>query len=207
MKRWSWVVAVIAFVVVAGLILTQVIGTGEEVAAPETTTTVAPTTTTVAPTTTTVAPTTTTVAPTTTQAPTTTTVPPTTTTQASDEIETSPVVPGEDEEVDAIVEAYVVVFDSALSYDEKAPFITDPDGLEETMVKYTAAGDDVGGIGLQADEVGIDGSDARVIYSFLFAGNPAYTDLEGTAVMTDAGWQISREFFCEIMTLARVGCP
>jgi hypothetical protein len=122
-------------------------------------------------------------------------------------IETSPVVPGEDPDVDAIVEAYFVVFDSATNYDEKVPFITDAAGLEETVVKYAAAGDDVGGIALQADEVGIDGNEARVIYTFLFAGNPTYTDLEGEAVLTDDGWQISREFFCQIMASARVGCP
>ena len=52
-----------------------------------------------------------------------------------------------------------------------------------------------------------DGDEAKVIYSFLFAGSPAYTDLEGDAVRTDVGWQITREFFCDIMTSARVGCP
>ncbi len=163
----------------------------EEAAAPETTTTEAPTTTTEAPTTTT----------------TSTTLPPTTTTTEPDEIQTSRVVPGEDADVDAIVEAYRVVFDSATTFEEKAPFITDVAGLEETVTKYTAAGDDVGGITLQADRIGIEGDDARVIYSFLFAGNAAYSDLEGDAVLTDDGWQISREFFCKIMVLARVGCP
>ena len=115
-------------------------------------------------------------------------------------------MPGEDQDVDDIVEAYLVVFDSATTFEEKAPFITDPTGLEGTVEAYAAAGDDVGGISLQADEVGIDGNDARVIYSFLFAGNPAYSDLEGDAVLSDAGWQITAEFFCEIMGLARVGC-
>ncbi len=175
-------------------VLAAACGAAEEAAAPETTTTEATTTTT-------------TEAPTTTTTSTTTIVPPTTTTAASDEIETSPVVPGEDSDVDAIVEAYGVVFDSATSFDEKAPFITDATGLEETVEKYAAAGDEVGGIALQADRVGIDGNEARVIYSFLFAGNPAYTDLEGEAVLTDDGWQIGREFFCQIMVLARVGCP
>lgn len=169
----------------------------EEVAAPDTTGTKATsTTTTKAPTTTT-----------STTTSTTTTLPPATTTTEADVIETSPVVPGEDPDVDAIVEAYFVVFDSATNYDEKVPFITDAAGLEETVVKYAAAGDDVGGIALQADEVGIDGNEARVIYTFLFAGNPTYTDLEGEAVLTDDGWQISREFFCQIMASARVGCP
>jgi hypothetical protein len=178
-------------------LLAAACGASEEVAAPETTTTKA-TTTTKTTTTTTVAPPTTT---------TTTTLPPTTTTSTPESgIETSPVVPGEDQDVDDIVEAYVVVFDSETTFEEKAPFLTDPGGLEDTVEAYAAAGDDFGGIALQADRVGIDGNDALVIYSFLFAGNPAYSDLEGEAVLTDAGWQIGTEFFCEIMELARVGC-
>jgi ABC-type transport system substrate-binding protein len=171
-------------------VLAAACGASEEAAAPETTTAQATTTTTVAPTTTTAS----------------TTLPPTTTTSAADGIEASPVVPGEDQDVDDIVEAYLVVFDSATTFEEKSPFITDPTGLEETVENYTAAGDDVGGIALQADRVGVDGNEARVIYSFPFAGNAAYSDLEGESVLTDAGWQISREFFCEIMVLARVGC-
>ena len=149
---------------------------------------------------------------TTTSAPattTTTTSAPTTTTAApadAPEIATSPVVPGEEEDVDAIVAAYLVVFDSSTFFDDKAPYITDPSGLEGTVEKYAEAGDSVGGIALSADEVGIEGDNARVIYSFLFAGNPAYRDLEGEAVRTDAGWQITTEFFCEIMASARVGC-
>lgn len=138
---------------------------------------------------------------------TTTTVAATTTTEAEAEIETSPVVAGEDEDVDAIVLAYTVVFDSTTSYEEKAPYVVDFEGLESTVTAYAEAGAAMGGISLSADEVGIDGDNARVIYSFLFAGNPAYSDLEGSAVRTDAGWQISREFFCNIMTSARVGCP
>lgn len=167
-------------------------GTAEDSAASDTTTTAAPSTT---------------VAPTTTAVPTTTLPASTTTSTEADEIETSPVVPGEDADVDAIVEAYVVVFDNTTSFEEKAPYVTDLDGLEETVAKYEVAGEEFGGIALRADEVGIDGTNARVIYSFLFAGNPTYEELEGDAVFTDAGWQVTREFFCSIMTLARVGCP
>jgi ABC-type transport system substrate-binding protein len=166
-------------------------GAAEETVAQESTTTAPAVTTTELPSTTT----------------TSTTLPPTTTTTMSDEIQTSRVIEGEDPDVDAIVEAYLVVFDSATTFDEKSLYITDPSGLEETVTKYAAAGDDAGGITLQADRVGIDGTEARVIYSFLFAGNTTYSDLEGEAVLTDDGWQITREFFCEIMGLARVGCP
>lgn len=172
-------------------------GSDDGGAATTTTTVAETTTTTVAETTTT------TIAETTT-----TTVAETTTTAAAEtDIPTSPVVPGEDPEVDAIVETYIVVFDSTTTYEEKEPFVTDLSGLEATVEGYAAAGDSFGGIALQADEVGIDGEMAKVVYSFLFGGNPAYTDLVGEAVLTDAGWQVTREFFCDIMTSARVGCP
>lgn len=157
-----------------------------------------------AATTTTVATTTTTTVATTT---TTTVAKTTTTTVAETDIPTSPVTPGEDPEVDAIVQTYLVVFDSTTTYEEKEPYVTDLSGLEATVEAYASAGDSVGGIALRADEVGIDGDMAKVIYSFLFGGNPAYTGLEGEAVLTDAGWQVTREFFCNIMTSARVGCP
>lgn len=185
MKRSIVMVVLIAIVAAA-------CSTSDEAEAPETTTTEA-------------------VATTTTESPTTTvtstTAPPTTTTVASDGIETSPVVSGENPDVDSIVDVYVVVFDSATTFEEKAPFITDATGLEGTVEKYSTSGESMGGIALQPDRIGIDGNDARVIYSLLFAGNTAFSDLEGSAVLTDDGWQVSREFFCEIMVLARVGCP
>jgi hypothetical protein len=151
---------------------------------------------------------------TTTAAPaTTTTAPATTTTEAlpatteAPQIPTVPVVPGEDEDVDAIVEAYSVVFDSATSYEEKVPYLVEPDDLEATVAEYSETGKAFGGVTLEAKEVGIAGDDALVIYDFLFGGNPAYPDQEGDAVRTDAGWQITREMFCSIMASARVGCP
>lgn len=185
----------IAIAVVLGILLAACGGSDAEDAAAETTTTAAPTTT-EAPTTSTTAATTTTVAETT-----------TTTTTEAPKIPTKPVVPGEDDDVDAIVEVYAVVFDNTTTFEEKEPYVTDLSGLEDTVTKYEEAGNDVGGISIQADEVGIEGTEARVLYSFLFAGNPAYSDLEGSAVLTDEGWQITREFFCDIMASARVGCP
>lgn len=165
------------------------------------------TTTTAADTTTTEA-TTTTAATTTTEATTTTTttmVETTTTTEAR--IPTTPIVPGEDPDADEIAALYLVVFDSSLPYDEKAPLIDDPAGLESTVENYNIAGEGVGGILLEAKEVGVDGDAAAVIYDLLFAGNPFQPNQEGDAVRNDGTWQVTREFFCSIMTLARVGCP
>jgi len=141
---------------------------------------------------------------TTTLATTTTTT--TTTSEAGATPDLVPVTAGEDADVDAIAAVYTVVFDSTTTYEEKAPFIVEPDGLESTVEQYTAAGDSVGGILLDVTAVGIADDTAAVQYDLLFAGSPFQQDQLGDAVRTAAGWQVTREFFCSIMELARVPC-
>ena len=187
----------IVFGLVAALVAAACGSADEDVNAAVATTTAA-----VVVTTTTAAPATTTTA-----APATTTTEALPATTEAPKIPTVPVAPGEDEDVDAIVEAYSVVFDSTTSYEEKAPYLVEPDGLEETVAEYSETGKAFGGVTLEAKEVGIDGDDAVVIYDFLFGGNPAYPGQEGDAVRSDAGWQITREMFCSVMASARVGCP
>lgn len=136
---------------------------------------------------------------TTTQA--TTTTEPTTTTEGGD------IVPGEDPDVDAIVAAYQVVFDSSTSYEEKARYLTEPDGLEETVAKYAETGESFGGVTLEPTSVVVSGDEAAVVYDFLFGGVPSYQGLEGDAVRADGDWKVTREMFCAIMGSARVGCP
>lgn len=162
----------------------------------------APTSTSTAPTTS--PPTTvpaTTAAPTTTVSPTTTTVPPTTTTAAP------AIVPGEDPDVDAVVFAYGVAFDSTSDFAAKAVYIDDPTGLEATITEYNGVGENFGGIAVVASSVTIDGDEAEVGYDLLFGGNPTYPNLEGTAVRTAEGWKVPRTVFCTLMRQARVGCP
>lgn len=146
---------------------------------------------------------------TTTTAPATTTTaaPETTTTTGAEEIPTAPIVPGEDPDADAIAELYRIVFDSSTTFEEKAPLIADPTGLESTVEAYGVAGEGVGGITLEAKEAGVGADRAVVVYDLLFAGNPFQTDQIGSAERNDGTWQVSREFFCSIMELARVGCP
>ncbi|MEN8041828.1 MAG: hypothetical protein ABFR95_10030 [Actinomycetota bacterium] len=127
------------------------------------------------------------------------TQPPTTTTSTVPE--TSP------EDQAAITLAYEVVFSSETDFEEKAPYIVDPSGLEETVINYMEAGESMGGVSLAARTITVDGDTAKVIYDFLFAGTPTYPDLTGDAVRNDGTWQITREMFCSIMTSARVGCP
>lgn len=163
----------------------------------------------VASSTSTQAPTTTTEAPTTTTEPLTTTLPPTTTTAAPTTSTTAaePIVPGEDPDVDAIVLAFQIAFDSVSGYEEKATYIDDPSGLEETVEKYLATGESMGGIAVEPTAVTIDGDAAEVTYDLLFGGNPTYPGLTGRAVKTADGWKIERSMFCSLMSSARVGCP
>jgi len=149
----------------------------------------------------------TTIAPTTTAAPTTTTTLAPATTEAAAAAEPAEVVPGADADVDAVVEAYAIVFDSATTYEEKVPYLVEPEGLEQTVADYADIGGQMGGVSVEATGVSIVGDEAFISYSLLFGGNPTYTDLSGDAVRTDAGWQITREMFCGIMTSARVECP
>lgn len=150
---------------------------------------------------TTVAATTTTVAP-----ATTTTAPATTTTTTTAALEGG-IVAGEDAEVDAVVNAYTIALDSVSTYEEKAPYIDDPSGLEDTVAEYLKTGESMGGIGVLPSAVAIDGDTAVVTYDLLFGGNPTYPDLTGDAVKTADGWKITRAGFCSLMSSARVGCP
>ncbi len=149
-------------------------------------------------TTTSVAPSTTT----TTTVVTTTSLAQTTTTTVS-----AGIVPGEDPDVDAIVEAYTIAYDSVSDYEAKAPYIEDPGGLEDTVAQYLTTGEGMGGIAVEVSAVEIDGESAVVTFDLLFNDNPTYPDLTGRAVLTEAGWQIPRSAFCSMMSSARVGCP
>ena len=143
----------------------------------------------------------TTTVPTTTTTSTTTAVAPTTTTPSGG------IVPGEDPDVDAVVLAYQVAFSSTTTYEETAPYLVDPTGLEETVEKYNATGESMGGIELAPNSVSIDGDVAEVQYDLLFGGTPTYPDLTGDAVLDGDVWKVTREMFCGMMTSARVGCP
>lgn len=152
-------------------------------------------------------PSTTTLAPTTTVAPTTTTQPPTTTAAPTTTTTTAGIVPGEDPDVDAVVSAYETVFDSETPYEDKAPLLDDPSGLEDTVQRYFDTGELTGRVTIDATAVEIDGDTAVVTYTILFAGAPTYADQEGAATRSGDGWLVPRDVFCALMTAARVGCP
>ena len=136
---------------------------------------------------------------------TTSTVPEATTTTAGDNA-TQPIVPGENPDADEIANVYEVVFDSKTTFEEKAPYIVEPAGLEGTVVAFGVAGAGVGDIFLEPTAVGIDGDTAVVVYDLKFAGEVFQADQIGEAVRNDGIWQVTHEYFCSVMALARVSC-
>lgn len=146
----------------------------------------------------------------TTQAPaaTTTTAPPATAapTTAAPTTTEAGIVPGEDPEVDAIVEAFAIAFDTTSTFEAKSAFIDDPSGLESVVERYIETGESLGGVEVLATAVEINGDEAVVFYDLLFGGNPTYPDLEGKAVKTADGWKVPRAIFCGLMASARVPC-
>lgn len=143
------------------------------------------------------------------QTTTTTTFATTTTaiTGTQQDIQTAPFVPGADADADAIVALFAVVFDSATTFDEKAPLIDDPTGLESAIAGYQAAGDAVGGIFLDVTQTGVLNDQAAVVYDLLFGENPFQTNQRGDAIRVEDTWVVSRDYFCSIVALARVACP
>lgn len=185
----------IVFVALLALASVACGGEAEPAAAPEATAPTTTTTTTTEPPTTT--PTTTTMAPTTTS---TTAASTTTTTMAA-------IVPGEDPAVDAVVVAYTTVFDSESTYEEKAQYLDDASGLEDTVQRYFDTGELTGRVTIEATAVEIDGETATITYTILFGGAPTYADQKGEAFGGEDNWLVPREVFCALMASARVGCP
>ena len=109
--------------------------------------------------------------------------------------------------MDAIVAVYQVVLDSTTTYEEKAPYIEDSEGLEGTVETYSSTGDSVGGVTALPAEVTISGGLAEVVYTLYFSGNPTYPGLDGDAILTDEGWKVSRDMFCRVVASARSSCP
>jgi len=153
--------------------------------------------------------TTTTAVPATTQA-TTTSEATTTTTEAvttSTEATGTTMESSGDPDVDAITVAVGIAFDSTAGFEEKAGYIDDPSGLEETVATYMATGDSMGGVSVSVTDVTVNGDTADVTYDLLFNGNPVYPEQTTSAVLTDGGWKVPRDAFCTLMALARSSCP
>lgn len=103
--------------------------------------------------------------------------------------------------------AWSLVFDSSVAFDDKAPHLEDADALRGTVESYTAAGDAMGGITLVPTDVTVDGDTATVVYDVMFGDAAAYTALTGTITLIDGTWVVSRAEFCSFMASARNACP
>ncbi|MFV0308593.1 MAG: Fe2+-enterobactin ABC transporter substrate-binding protein [Desertimonas sp.] len=111
------------------------------------------------------------------------------------------------EEEQAAADAWAMVFDSAVGFDDKAPHLDDADALRETVEAYTTAGETMGGITLEPTAVVVDGDGATVTYDVLFGGTVAYADQEGSIALVDGTWVVGRDEFCGFMASARNACP
>jgi iron complex transport system substrate-binding protein len=104
-------------------------------------------------------------------------------------------------------DAWSLVFDSSVGFDDKAPHVEDAEALRATIDAYTAAGDAMGGITLVPTEVVVVGDTATVTYDVMFGGTAAYTALTGEIALIDGTWVVSRAEFCGFMASARNACP
>ena len=108
---------------------------------------------------------------------------------------------------EAVETAYLTVFDSEVSFDEKLPYLEDAEQLRSTFESFADTAERFGGISLEPTSVVVDGDEAEVTYDVLFGGSAAYTDMSGDAVLRDGVWMVTRARFCAFMSSARVSCP
>jgi iron complex transport system substrate-binding protein len=119
-------------------------------------------------------------------------------------------VPGADESDDpaaAASEAWSLVFDSAVGFDDKAVHLEDAQALQATIEAYTVAGDAMGGITLVPTDVVVTGDAATVTYDVMFGTAVTYSALTGQISLIDGDWVVSRAEFCGFMASARNACP
>jgi iron complex transport system substrate-binding protein len=107
----------------------------------------------------------------------------------------------------AASDAWRLVFDSSVGFDEKAPHLEDADALQATVESYATAGGAMGGITLEPTDVVVDGDTATITYDVMFGASAAYTAQTGTISLVDGTWVVSRSEFCAFMASARNSCP
>lgn len=112
-----------------------------------------------------------------------------------------------DDAAAAASNAWSLVFDSAIGFDDKAIYVEDAAALRSTIDAYTAAGDAMGGITLVPTDVVVTGDTAVVTYDVMFGDTAAYTALQGEIALVDGTWTVSRMEFCGFMASARNACP
>ena len=104
------------------------------------------------------------------------------------------------------MDVWTVVFDSAMDFADKAPYLEDAASLESSNAAYAEAGERMGGISLEPNAAEIDGDVATITYNVLFGGVAAYEDLSGEVHRVDGAWMVRREVYCGFLASARTPC-
>lgn len=112
-----------------------------------------------------------------------------------------------DPQVDAAALAWTTVFDSATTFDQKAPHLEVAADLRPTIDAYAATGTQMGGITLVPTDVVVADAAATITYDIHIAGQEAYGGQAGTVTLRDGTWIVTRDEFCAFMALARTACP
>lgn len=102
--------------------------------------------------------------------------------------------------------AWQLVFDSSVPWEEKAPHIENAEALEASHAAYAAAGEGLGGITVEVTSESVDDTTADVVYSLLFGGAPAYSDIDGSLERVDDTWVVTEAEFCGFLASARTPC-
>ncbi|RPI10304.1 MAG: hypothetical protein EHM63_03340 [Actinobacteria bacterium] len=115
--------------------------------------------------------------------------------------------PGADPEVDAVVAAYSAVFDSSVSFDDKAAFLQDAEMLHGTVDAYAEQGERFGGINVVPTSVTIVDQEAALIYDVYFGDTKQDSSLPGSVQKQGDVWTVTRVEFCNVMAAADTPCP
>jgi iron complex transport system substrate-binding protein len=113
----------------------------------------------------------------------------------------------DDDAAAAASDAWSLVFDSSVTFDDKAPHVENAEALRATIDAYTDAGDAMGGITLVPTEVVVARDTATVTYDVMFGATAAYTALTGEIARINGTWVVARAEFCGFMASARNACP
>lgn len=146
--------------------------------------------------------------PATTEAPTTetpTTEAPTTETTTTEAEAAASFVPDGTDEAE-IVKNWDLTFGTG-SFEDRAAALEDSAELEATIASYVAAVESFGSIELPVTGISVTGDNAEITFDVLGNGATMAAELTGQMSKVDGAWIVSRDSFCEAMTLARQSCP
>lgn len=107
----------------------------------------------------------------------------------------------------AAAEAFRMVFDSSVAFDQKSQYLVEPEALRTASDGYTKAGSSMGGISLKPTATRVNGSTATITYDVLFGPTAAYQNLSKTIDKVGDTWKVSMATFCAFLSSARVACP